>query len=201
MAATYNATSGVTIGSGSGSDVPTSNGTGTSSPDGGLLRLYDTSYSVELTSLSTGALTLEPFGASDPSFVSVGAEIGGDVSNRFFVFSPSTMGREGVSRIHLVSSTTVPRESRLLILVLVPTSSGNIYVPVDTSGNPYYLAWCTVDYGTIQVNKVFLVSNYGASLSKLASDPNLVYTIIGGNVVGSCNPLALTSDAVPDVSA
>jgi hypothetical protein len=200
MAATYNSTGGVTIGSGTGNDTTVNNGTNTSSSDGGLLRLYDTSYSVEMAALSSGALILEGFGAADPSFAAVGAEVGADLNGRLLVFSPYTMGKEGVSRIHLVSPATVPRESRLLILVLVPTSSGNIYVPVDTAGNAYYLAWCTIDYGSSQVNKVFLVSNYGAALTKLATDQNLVYTVLGGKVVGSCNPLALTSDATPDVS-
>jgi hypothetical protein len=180
-----------------------SSGTNTSSSttDGEIfIVLYDTSKTVQLVALDSGALTLGTYGAQDAgaSFGAIGSDIVIDAQDRFFVYFPDAVSKTGVSRLHLVGVNSVPQGSEIVVLVEFSTGTGNIYAPVDTKGNAYLLAWCNIDFGTGPTSKIFLVEDYDTGLTTL-SNPDLLYTIIGGVVVGECSALDLTSDLTPDV--
>jgi hypothetical protein len=184
------------------STAPDTNGTQPGSTystigDENFIALFDPSRKVQLAALESGALTLVQYG-SGSMFGAEGAEVITDSAQRFFVYFPDAVAHKGVSRIHLVPATAIPQGSEILALVEVPTSVGNIYAPFDTKGNGYLLAYCSVDYGKGPTPKVFLVKTYEQGLSMLKK-PALIYTIVGGIVVGECAPLALTSDIVPDI--
>jgi hypothetical protein len=165
-----------------------------------FLVLYDTSKSVQLVALDSGALTLSSFGAQNAGalFGAIGSDIVVDSEARYFVYFPDAVTKKGVSSLHMVGPNSVPKGSEIIVLVEFPTSVGNIYAPVDTKGNPYLLAWCNIDFGSGPTPKVFLVEDYSTGLKTL-TDPDLVYTIIGGVVVGDCHAVDLTSDLAPDV--
>jgi hypothetical protein len=162
--------------------------------------LYDTSKTVQLVALDSGALTLGAYGAQDAgaSFGAIGSDVVIDAQDRYFVYFPDAVSKTGVSRLHLVGANAVPQGSEIVVLVEFPTSAGNIYAPVDTNGDAYLLAWCNIDFGTGPTSKIFLVKDYATGLTAL-SNPDLLYTIIGGVVVGECSALDLTSDLAPDV--
>jgi hypothetical protein len=187
--------------SGQGANSSSSTNTSYTTTDGEIfVVLYDTSKSVQLVALDSGALTLGSYGAQDAgaSFGAIGSDIIIDTQDRYFVYFPDAVSKIGVSRLHLVGANSVPQGSEIIVLVEFPTSAGNIYAPVDTNGNAYLLAWCNIDFGNGPTPKIFLVEDYDTGLTTL-TDTDLVYTIIGGVVVGECYALDLTSDLTPDV--
>lgn len=177
---------------------------GTSSGSGNdeetFIALYDISKTIQLVALDSGALSLTSYGSQyeGASFGAIGSEVVVDTQSRLFVYFPDAVAKKGVSRLHVVDRNEVPEGSEIIVLVELATNAGNIYTPVDTNGNSFFLAWCNIDYGSGSVPKVFLVNDYDTGLNTL-EDPDLVYTIIGGVVVGDCHELDLTSDLTPDV--
>jgi hypothetical protein len=170
------------------------NSTQPTTPDG-FTTLFDTSKKIQLAALDSGVLTLAAYGSGSLFGVEEDVVVT-DSGRRYFVYFPDAIASKGVSRIHLVTANSVPQGSEILGLVEVPTSVGNVYAAFSTKqkGQGYFLlAWCNVDYGSGPSPKVFLVNDYGQALTTLAN-PDLVYTIIGGVVIGQCAPLELTSD-------
>jgi hypothetical protein len=187
----------VAVAEAAGANGTSGNGTSTGSDTEIFITLYDSAKHIELVALDSGALTLGPYGGGT-SFGALGPDIAIDIQGRYFVYSPDEIAKKGVSRLHVAGPKSIPKDSQIIVLVEVPTDGGNIYIAGDTSGNIFFLARCNIDFGNGPMPKVFLVKDYATGLSALA-DPSLLYTVIGGVVMGDCQALSLTSDIAPDV--
>lgn len=134
-------------------------------------------------------------------FYSSGSVIVQDESKRTFHYYPDTMSTYGVSRIRVADLADTPLTSQLVTLVPVSVSTGDslasvVYTAADTLGNTFFLAWCNA--ADWLGAKVFLVKDYGDSISTLASSE--VQWIVTGDEVTMCDPLLLTSPAAPIAS-
>jgi hypothetical protein len=112
----------------------------------------------------------------------------GDSNGRLLYYYPPEMSATGVSRIRLGEWGSIPLTAQLLMLTpfTSPDVDTSMLVAIDTSNNSFWMVVCALDQ---QLNKIFIVQDEDAGVTTLM-DPNLKFTITGGNVTG-CAPLAL----------
>lgn len=156
--------------------------------------LADTTGTSQLAAGNDGNLYLVGYNASAQpgvNFLAADGVITADEQGRFFNYYLNEWAAYNVSRLRLNDFAQTPLGTRMTTLVPFAGDADtdpNLYAPVDTAGTLGYLAVCNI-FGS--VSKIFMVADYDAAMTTLAS-PALQNTLVGG-VVSECAPLLLTS--------